>query len=624
MAEDAVLRCENGHPNEPGAVFCGQCGAPLVAATATPTGGASEPEASPPTADQGAADSPPASADSVPGAAVNEPRAADNELGIPGLTRVEPLARGGQGTVYRAYDPEHDRQVAVKVLQGVFDDESKARFNRERRAMGSVSTHPGIVTIYNSGFTSAGLPYVVMEYMEGGSLADSLVANGPMVWTDVLEIGAKVADALETTHRAGVIHGDVKPENLLVSAYGETKLTDFGVASLTAATTTGGSSKVGMTVDHAPPEVLSGARPTESADIYALGSTLFTLIANRVPFRLPGDGTLAASISRSLTESVPDLRNNGIPAPVCAVIEQAMAKNPAERFGSAAAMGAALTQVLGQEGRYGATIITGQAPPPVPTSPPAPPPVVEPTPPPTPPSKRGRRIAVAVGVVVLLIAGAAGAALVLGGGDDGADQAADAEPAVTTSSSTSTTSSTTTTTAPTTTSEATTTTEGGGGGGGGGDAVFLVDEQPVALALLDVAGEREERLDDDGAPLCCLEAGPQDLSGTTYDDSLTAELQSCFGPQLSIEYDLGRDFNRFRAVVGLSDDSNSSGSVRFETIVDGERVDDRRLSLGDSQLVDVSVADGLRLELLMTFPDTSGGGCEEPTLFAVWGNAKVQ
>jgi serine/threonine protein kinase len=145
---------------------------------------------------------------------------------------LELLARGGQSVVYKARDIEHGRTVAVKVLHGVLDDDARARFDRERRTMGSLSAHPGIVTVFSSGFTPNGSPYLVMELMEGGSLADAILRRWPMVWTDAFAIGAQIADALDTAHGAGVIHGDVKPENLLQSSYSETKLTDLGVSSL--------------------------------------------------------------------------------------------------------------------------------------------------------------------------------------------------------------------------------------------------------------------------------------------------------------------------------------------------------------------------------------------------------
>lgn len=431
MAEP--LRCDNGHENEPGAVFCAHCGLTLR----TPAGPAVPP---PPSADA-----------STPTPEVTSAEAS-NSLGIPGLGTLVATAQGGQSIVYRAVDIAHNRPVAVKVLQGLQDDQGRARFDRERETMGALSTHPGIVTIYGSGFTSGGAPYLVMEYMTGGSLADALLQSGPMLWTDAFRIGTQVCDALQAAHDAGVVHGDVKPENLLRSAYDETKLTDFGVASLTTTSATGGASRVAMTVAHAPPELFHGERATPPSDLYSLGSTLFTLIAGRPPFQLPEDATGAASINRSLTARVPDLRHNGIPDPACRVLECAMAKSASDRYASAAEMGAALRATLQDVEAQNATVLVGTVPPPVPAPTDTAP--EQGTAPPRP--RRGRRILVGALVALLLVAaGGIGAGLLLAGGDGSGEGAATtAQPAVVTTVTTSptvTTMPSTTTPAPTTT-----------------------------------------------------------------------------------------------------------------------------------------------------------------------------
>ncbi len=192
-----TVRCEAGHENEAGVAFCADCGKPF-----------------PPPA--------PADANAVSGPTVT------NEFGIEGLGPLVPMARGGQSVVYRASHPKLNRTVAVKVLTDVVDDGARARFDRECRAMGALGSEPGIVSVFDAGLTSDGSPYLLMELMEGGSLADALERQGPMRWTGVFQLGATICGALQAAHDSGVIHGDVKPENLLRSRLGETKLTDFG------------------------------------------------------------------------------------------------------------------------------------------------------------------------------------------------------------------------------------------------------------------------------------------------------------------------------------------------------------------------------------------------------------
>ena len=143
---------------------------------------------------------------------------------IGGVTDLVEIGRGGFGVVYLGTETSFDRQVAVKVLLPSLDEPSKRRFERERRAMGSVSGHPNIVTVYRGGLTQAAQPYLVMEYLPGGSLTDQLHLSGPLDWSDAAAIGAKLSDALTVAHRAGILHRDVKPANVFLTASGEPKL----------------------------------------------------------------------------------------------------------------------------------------------------------------------------------------------------------------------------------------------------------------------------------------------------------------------------------------------------------------------------------------------------------------
>jgi serine/threonine protein kinase len=267
--------------------------------------------------------------------------AAASSISIPGYEEPTEIGQGGFGVVYRAWQPELRRFVAIKVLTGLRDAQTRRRFDRERESVGSLSGHPNIVTIYASGFTADGSPYLVMEYLSGGSLADRL-EHGAVPWPEAAEIGAKLASAVQAAHAAGVLHRDIKPENVLLSERGEPKLADFGIAVLQGATATRNS----FTPAHAAPEVLGGKPADEASDVYSLASTIYALIAGRPAFVRDTDDSLLPLMGRVMNEPVPDLRARGAPDAVCAALEGAMTKDPTARVGSAAAFGG-LLQAIG-------------------------------------------------------------------------------------------------------------------------------------------------------------------------------------------------------------------------------------------------------------------------------------
>ncbi|MFF5076057.1 serine/threonine-protein kinase [Actinoplanes sp. NPDC000266] len=244
---------------------------------------------------------------------------------IPGCEDATEIGRGGFGTVYRAWQPEFQRTVAVKVLDAGRVDE--ARFEREVRALGRLSGHPHIVTVHHAGRTASGAPYILMAYEEGGS------PRGPAKWAEVLAGGVAVAGALEAAHRAGLLHRDVKPENILISRYGVPKLADFGLAR---PGTPFPEQKVTASLLYASPEVLRGEPATEASDVYSLAATLYHWLCGRAPFvPLPGE-SVAGLTARIGADPVPDPRP-GVPGPVFAALQPALAKNPADRPASAAA-----------------------------------------------------------------------------------------------------------------------------------------------------------------------------------------------------------------------------------------------------------------------------------------------
>ncbi len=274
-----------------------------------------------------------------PGAGQSGPR----PISISGFEDPVEIGRGGFGVVYKAHQTGFERTVALKILPIAAADESaRARFERERMAMGALSSHPNIVTVYGSGFTDEQQPYIVMEYMSRGSLGDRLAKQGPIPWNEAVAATIKVAGALDAADEAGVLHRDIKPENILVSQYGEPKLGDFGIARIEGANQTR-SGVITATMAHAPPEIVEGKRPTETSDVYSLASTLYALVAGDGPFSGGEETSIVTMISRIVTKPVPDLRARGVPDQVCSVIEQGLAKDPALRP-RAAAFGRALQQ----------------------------------------------------------------------------------------------------------------------------------------------------------------------------------------------------------------------------------------------------------------------------------------
>jgi non-specific serine/threonine protein kinase len=244
------------------------------------------------------------------------------------------VGRGGFGTVYRAEQPAFRRTVAVKVLDGTLDPQSQRRFERECQAMGSLSDHPGIVTVFDAGVTATGAPFLVMAYQAGGSVADRLAADGPLPWREGLRLGVEVAEALAAAHRMEVLHRDVKPANVLLSTYGHAQLADFGIALVTGATQTR-ADHVTASILYAPPEVLDGHQAGPLSDVYSLGATLFEVLDGRAAFAGGQDDNLVALLGRIASHPVPNLRHTGVPDAVARVVERAMAKSPAGRPASA-------------------------------------------------------------------------------------------------------------------------------------------------------------------------------------------------------------------------------------------------------------------------------------------------
>lgn len=263
---------------------------------------------------------------------------------LPGYEYLRVLGLGGFADVFLYQQELPRREVAVKVLlAGSLDDEVRRRFQQEANLMAQLSHHPSIVTIYHAAIAADGRPFLVMEYCSRPGLAERYRQERISV-AESLRIGIRLASAVETAHRAGILHRDIKPANVLTTDFGWPALTDFGIAATTGH---GGGATVGMSIPWSPPELL-GEHPTgdERSDVYSLAATIYSLLAGRTPFEVPGgQNTAQQLVARIERAPLPPTGRDDVPAGLHELLDRAMAKHPARRFASAAAVARALQQV---------------------------------------------------------------------------------------------------------------------------------------------------------------------------------------------------------------------------------------------------------------------------------------
>jgi serine/threonine protein kinase len=262
----------------------------------------------------------------------------------PGFEEVSEIGRGAFATVYRAVEVGTGRPVALKVLRvGGMQARLVEAFESELRALAAVSGHPHIVTLYRAMSGPDGQPVLVLELCRG-SYAQLVRDHGPLPAPTVAAVGIKIAGALETAHRAGYLHRDMKPQNVLQTAYGEPALADFGVAALQAAAQTT-EGVFGFTTLHAPPEVLEGNALSPATDVYGLGSTLYQLLTGRGPFTAFEGEAPASVILRILRDPVPPALGPGVPLALSDLLASALAKDPEARPSTAAELATRLQAV---------------------------------------------------------------------------------------------------------------------------------------------------------------------------------------------------------------------------------------------------------------------------------------
>ncbi|WP_108664456.1 serine/threonine-protein kinase [Euzebya rosea] len=270
-----------------------------------------------------------------------------DRYGISGFTDAAEIGRGGFGVVYRAHQTSLERVVAIKVIG---TQQRRSRVESELRALGTLSGHPNIVTVFSHGESPNGHLYIVMEYLAGGSLQDALDIRGALPVADVVDTGVKLAGALETAHRHGILHRDIKPANVLVNRFGEPQLGDFGIARLLTAAHTSTTGSVTGTLAHTPAELLEGEDATVRSDVFSLGSTLYTVLTGRPPFVDDPDITVANLLFRIVKGDYPDMRERGLPGAVADVVDAMLARDPADRPASAEAAGQLLRDAQASQG----------------------------------------------------------------------------------------------------------------------------------------------------------------------------------------------------------------------------------------------------------------------------------
>ena len=252
------------------------------------------------------------------------------------------IASGGMGEVFQAHDKVLDRTVALKVLRAGLgsDPDFVERFRKEATTAGRLS-HPNIVQVYDWGRSEDGSAYMAMELVEGQNLREVLAASGRMRPALAARIAAQVCGALEAARKAGLVHRDIKPENILLTPDGRVKVADFGLSRTMAESKATQAGVLLGTAHYIAPEQVEGKESDHRSDLYALGVVLYEMLTGTTPFT--GDTPLIVAYQRVREDvPLPSAAINGIPETLDQIVRKATARDPEQRFGSAAEMGEAL------------------------------------------------------------------------------------------------------------------------------------------------------------------------------------------------------------------------------------------------------------------------------------------
>jgi len=269
---------------------------------------------------------------------------------LPGLAYIRPLGSGGFADVFLYEQDMPRRDVAVKVLPSdVRDPDLRRMFNAEADVLAHLSAHPSIVTVYQAGISADGRPYIVMEYCPGSLSQRYRIERIPV--EEVLTIGVKMASALQSAHRAGLVHRDVKPSNILVTTFGAPVLADFGISSSLARETA--DEVLAMSIPWSAPEVIAEETAgTVASEVWSLGATVYSLLAGHSPFerRERGQNTKEQLRRRIARASYTDIPRADVPASLQVVLARAMSRDPRQRYASAREFAEALRAVQSELG----------------------------------------------------------------------------------------------------------------------------------------------------------------------------------------------------------------------------------------------------------------------------------
>src|SRR3954471_8404699 len=268
---------------------------------------------------------------------------------LSGRYRIEDeIGSGGMSTVYCAFDETLERQVALKVMHSDISSDAAAleRFRREARTVAQLS-HPHVVMVIDAG-EDQGHPYIVFEHVRGETLKDRIRRSGPLPIAEAVAYSIEIGRALQTSHEQGLVHRDVKPQNVLLDEEGRAKVTDFGIASGLEFEQLTGTGRVIGTTDYASPEQARGEPVTGQSDVYSLGIVLFEMLVGEVPFK--ADSAVSVAM-KHVREGLPDIqrRRPEVSAALAAVVDRATAKELPNRYGSMAELVADLEEVLTYE-----------------------------------------------------------------------------------------------------------------------------------------------------------------------------------------------------------------------------------------------------------------------------------
>ena len=252
---------------------------------------------------------------------------------LPGFSHVRALGSGGFADVFLYEQNMPRRQVAVKVmLSEVVNDQVRQMFQAEANLMAQLSSHPSILTVYQASVSSDGRPYLVMELCSSALSTRYRAERIPV--PEVLRIAVKIGSAIETAHRQGVLHRDIKPSNILLTAYGHPVLSDFGIASTLGESESLGA--VGMSIPWSAPEVLMDETAgTIASEVWAYAATVYSLLAGRSPFEVPGESNKSADLIARINRAKPQPIGRGdVPASLERALARAMSRRPEQRQGS--------------------------------------------------------------------------------------------------------------------------------------------------------------------------------------------------------------------------------------------------------------------------------------------------